>query len=56
MTFDGVVPWVPDAPGADLLVVVGTGDDGAPVAGVVRGRGVAIERSGATTRPARWAT
>ncbi len=35
VTFDGVVPWVPDAPGADLLVVVGTGDDGAPVAGVV---------------------
>ena len=35
VTVTGTVAFVPDAPGADLLVVVGTGDDGAPVAGVV---------------------
>jgi alkylation response protein AidB-like acyl-CoA dehydrogenase len=29
---DGGVAFVPDAPGADLLVVVGEGEDGAPVA------------------------
>jgi alkylation response protein AidB-like acyl-CoA dehydrogenase len=40
----GTVPWVPDAPGADLLVVVATGADGAPVAGVV-------EAADATTEP-----
>jgi alkylation response protein AidB-like acyl-CoA dehydrogenase len=44
VTFTGAVPWVPDAPGAELLVVVGTTDDGAPVAG-------AIEASAATVEP-----
>jgi alkylation response protein AidB-like acyl-CoA dehydrogenase len=31
----GTVAFVPDAPGAELLVVVATGDDGAPLAAVV---------------------
>jgi alkylation response protein AidB-like acyl-CoA dehydrogenase len=44
VTFTGTVAWVPDAPGADLLVVVGTTEDGAPVAGV-------IEASAATVEP-----
>jgi alkylation response protein AidB-like acyl-CoA dehydrogenase len=35
VSFDGNVHFVPDAPGADLLVVVGSDGDGAPVAGVV---------------------
>jgi alkylation response protein AidB-like acyl-CoA dehydrogenase len=35
VTFDGTVAWVPDAPGADLLVVVGRDASGAPVAGAV---------------------
>jgi alkylation response protein AidB-like acyl-CoA dehydrogenase len=43
VTFDGVVPWVPDAPGAGLLVVVGVGEDGAPVAGAVEADGARIE-------------
>jgi len=38
--FTGEVAWVPDAPGADLLVVVGTDDAGAPVVGVVEAAGV----------------
>jgi len=33
--FTGEAAWVPDAPGADLLVVVGVDETGAPVAGVV---------------------
>ena len=33
----GTVAWVPDAPGADLFVVVGTGEDGSPAAAVVEG-------------------
>jgi alkylation response protein AidB-like acyl-CoA dehydrogenase len=33
--FTGEAAWVPDAPGADLLVVVGVDEAGAPVAGVV---------------------
>jgi alkylation response protein AidB-like acyl-CoA dehydrogenase len=45
VTFDGAVHFVPDAPGADLLVVVGVDGDGGPVAGVVEAsaEGVAIE-------------
>jgi alkylation response protein AidB-like acyl-CoA dehydrogenase len=35
VSFTGEVAWVPDAPGADLLVVVGVDEAGAPVAGVV---------------------
>ncbi len=34
-TFEGTVAFVPDAPGADLLVVVGQTEDGSPVAGAV---------------------
>lgn len=33
--FDGTVAFVPDAPGADLFVLVGEDADGAPVAGVI---------------------
>jgi alkylation response protein AidB-like acyl-CoA dehydrogenase len=36
----GEVPWVPDAPGADVLVVVGV-EDGEPVALAVEGASVA---------------
>jgi alkylation response protein AidB-like acyl-CoA dehydrogenase len=45
-TVDGVVPFVPDAPGAELLVVVGETGDGAPVAVAVPAgaTGVSIER------------
>jgi alkylation response protein AidB-like acyl-CoA dehydrogenase len=43
-TLSGTVAWVPDAPGADLLVVVAT-RDGAPVA-------VAVEASDAKVEPA----
>jgi alkylation response protein AidB-like acyl-CoA dehydrogenase len=43
LAFAGRVAWVPDAPGADLLVVVGTGPDGAPVAGVVEAADAAVE-------------
>jgi alkylation response protein AidB-like acyl-CoA dehydrogenase len=35
VTFDGTIAWAPDAGRADVLVVVGRGADGAPVAGVV---------------------
>ena len=38
----GVVAWVPDAPGADVLVVVAVGEDGQPRAVVVEG-GVEVE-------------
>jgi alkylation response protein AidB-like acyl-CoA dehydrogenase len=44
VTFTGAVPWVPDAPAADLLVVVGVTEDGMPVAG-------ALEASAATVEP-----
>jgi alkylation response protein AidB-like acyl-CoA dehydrogenase len=40
VTLDGVVAFVPDAPGADLLVAIGVADDGEPV-------GVAIESGAA---------
>jgi alkylation response protein AidB-like acyl-CoA dehydrogenase len=45
VTVAGTVAWVPDAPGADLLVAVGVGDDGEPVAAVVEAGadGVAVE-------------
>ncbi|HTU98883.1 MAG TPA: acyl-CoA dehydrogenase family protein [Solirubrobacteraceae bacterium] len=45
VTVDGAVAWVPDAPGADLLVVVGLDDGGEPVAAAIESGadGVAIE-------------
>jgi alkylation response protein AidB-like acyl-CoA dehydrogenase len=53
VTGDGVLSggawWVPDAPGADVLVVVAT-RDGAPVAVVVEGASVAEERRYDATR------
>ncbi len=44
-TIDGSVAFVPDAPGADLLVVVGVAASGSPVAVAVPsdGEGVAVE-------------
>jgi alkylation response protein AidB-like acyl-CoA dehydrogenase len=44
VAFTGTVAWVPDAPGAELLVVVGAAQDGAPVAGV-------LDASAATVQP-----
>ncbi len=45
VTLDGHVAWVPDAPGADLLVTVGVDGDGQPAAVVVEAgaEGVAVE-------------
>jgi alkylation response protein AidB-like acyl-CoA dehydrogenase len=43
VSFTGEVAWVPDAPGADLLVVVGVDGAGAPVAGVVEASAAQIE-------------
>ena len=45
VTIDGFVPFVPDAPGADLLVVVGALESGEPVAAVVEAgsAGVTVE-------------
>jgi alkylation response protein AidB-like acyl-CoA dehydrogenase len=45
LTVDGQVSWVPDAPGADLLVLVGVDHGGQPVAVAVEagGDGVAVE-------------
>jgi alkylation response protein AidB-like acyl-CoA dehydrogenase len=43
VTFTGTVAWVPDAPGADLLVVVGVTADGTPAAGAVDAADAAIE-------------
>ncbi len=43
VTFTGTVSWVPDAPGADLLVVVGTDAGGDPVAGVVEAGQATVE-------------
>jgi len=45
VTFEGAVHFVPDAPGADLLVVVGVTGDGTPVAGAVEASadGVSLE-------------
>jgi alkylation response protein AidB-like acyl-CoA dehydrogenase len=41
--FTGEVAWVPDAPGADLFVVVGADDAGAPVVGVVDAADASVE-------------
>ena len=45
LTVDGAVAWVPDAPGADLLVVVGVDGGGQPVAVAVESgaEGLAVE-------------
>jgi alkylation response protein AidB-like acyl-CoA dehydrogenase len=43
VTFTGTVPWVPDAPGAELLVVVGATADGMPVAGAIEASAVTLE-------------
>jgi alkylation response protein AidB-like acyl-CoA dehydrogenase len=45
VVFDGDVAFVPDAPGAALLVVIGADGDGTPVAGAVPadGAGVSVE-------------
>lgn len=47
VTFQGTVAWAPDAGEADVLVVVGAGGDGAPVAAVVDAGadGVGVERT-----------
>ena len=56
VSFSGEVAWVPDAPGADLLVVVGVDEDGAAVAARSRRARRASRRSPATTPPARSGT
>jgi alkylation response protein AidB-like acyl-CoA dehydrogenase len=43
VTFTGEVAFVPDAPGADLLVVVGVDDGGRPVAGVIEAGAAGVE-------------
>jgi alkylation response protein AidB-like acyl-CoA dehydrogenase len=43
VSFTGEVAWVPDAPGADLFVVVGVDEAGAPVAGVVDAGAARVE-------------
>jgi alkylation response protein AidB-like acyl-CoA dehydrogenase len=43
VSFTGEVAWVPDAPGADLLVVVGVDASGAPAAGAVEAAALAVE-------------
>jgi alkylation response protein AidB-like acyl-CoA dehydrogenase len=43
VVFTGTVAWVPDAPGAEVLVVIGAGDVGAPVAGAVDASAATIE-------------
>ncbi|MCW2950848.1 MAG: acyl-CoA dehydrogenase domain protein, partial [Conexibacter sp.] len=48
VTVDGTVAWVPDAPGADVLVVVGV-LDGAPIAVAVPADGAAGVRVEAVT-------
>ena len=59
VTLEGEVAFVPDAPGAELLVAIAAGDDGEPVAAAVQSS--QRKRSGAsrwfaTTRPAHWLT
>ena len=57
-TVTGDVSWVPDAPGADAVVIVAVGEDG-PVVAAGRRRGDRRPRSrpsSATTPPARSAT
>ena len=43
VSITGEVAWVPDAPGADLLVVVGVDGAGAPLAGVVEASAAQVE-------------
>jgi alkylation response protein AidB-like acyl-CoA dehydrogenase len=43
VSFTGEVAWVPDAPGADLLVVVGVDASGEPVVGAVEASAATIE-------------
>ncbi|MGZ8635051.1 MAG: acyl-CoA dehydrogenase family protein, partial [Solirubrobacteraceae bacterium] len=43
VSFTGEGTWVPDAPGADLLVVVGVDENGSPVAGAVEASAAQIE-------------
>jgi alkylation response protein AidB-like acyl-CoA dehydrogenase len=43
VSFTGDVAWVPDAPGADPLVIVGVDDGGAPVVGVVDASAARVE-------------
>jgi alkylation response protein AidB-like acyl-CoA dehydrogenase len=43
VSFTGQVAWVPDAPGADLFVVVGVDESGAPVAGGVEASAANVE-------------
>jgi alkylation response protein AidB-like acyl-CoA dehydrogenase len=48
VTFEGEVAFVPDAPGADLLVVVGIGADGEPVAAAVESVASGVELESVT--------
>jgi len=48
VTFEGEVAFVPDAPGADLLVVVGIGADGEPVAAAVESGASGVELESVT--------
>ena len=43
VTFAGSVAWVPDAPGAEVLVVVGVTDAGDPVAGAIDAAAASID-------------
>ena len=45
VALDGTVSWIPDAPGADVFVVIGIDDGGQPVAAAVQAGsgGVAVE-------------
>jgi alkylation response protein AidB-like acyl-CoA dehydrogenase len=43
VTFSDEVAWVPDAPGADLLVVVGVDSAGAPVVGAIDAAAAGVE-------------
>jgi alkylation response protein AidB-like acyl-CoA dehydrogenase len=43
VSFTGEVAWVPDAPGTDLLVVVGVDGSGSPVVGAVEAAEATIE-------------
>jgi alkylation response protein AidB-like acyl-CoA dehydrogenase len=43
VTFTGTVAWVPDAPGAAVLVVVGATEDGVAVAGVIDASAASVE-------------
>jgi len=43
VAFTGTVAWVPDAPGAEVLVVVGVTDAGDPVAGAIDAAAASID-------------